>query len=279
MKKVPKLFFNFLLDIINQALEPFQNIIKTNLEHNPNIENNKNTWKIITYTISFFYVLILMYSGFLFIVSGNDVIKRDTAKEWLRNILVMLILIQASFYLYEIILELGSSINTSILNLIPDSFFQINSLNYLNFGVQLILALLYLLILLLTALFLVIRIIFVFFGVVLFPIGIFLYFIPPLNAYGRFFIHLIMVFVFSTVLASLILLTVSNLLASGQYTRIIKTLIIIGGFVLIDLLFIALGFFIITHSSLKSPVQSTKQTIKYYKNVTNVFRNKEAHKK
>jgi hypothetical protein len=267
---IPELFFEFILTLLNQALEPFQEIIKDMLIHNPNIEDNFYTWKTITYMLSFFYILILSYAGLLFIVSGTDTVKRNIAKEWIKNVVIMLILVQGSYYIYSLILELNTYLNAAIINKIPDSFYSIQSLSYLDFGAQIILSIIYILILIITAVFLSMRIILIFLGVVLFPIGIFLYFIPPLRAYGKFIIHLLIVFIFSTFFAVLILLTVSNLLSSGNYQGLMKSLILICSYIIINMLFLYLGKFVMSYSAMSTPSKSKSEVIKFYKTITKV---------
>ena len=275
IEEVPELFLEYSLRILNQSLEPFLNSIKNQLGHNPNIDNNHTTWKIITYTLSFLYLLLILYAGLLFITAGTDSMKKQQAKEWITNVIIMLILIQSSFYLYGIVLELGSGMNQAILNLIPNEFYTVNSLSYLELGSQIVMVIVYVLILIITLLFLVIRTIIIFLGVVLLPLAIFLYFIPPMQAYGKFFINLILVFVFSTFLASLILLTISNLTLSGDYSELVKTSINIGGFLLINILFIALGFLIISNASLGSFKTKVSLSVKYFKDFTDNTKNEE----
>ena len=49
IEEVPEFFLEYSLRILNQSFEPFLNSIKNQLGHNPNIENNYTTWKIITF--------------------------------------------------------------------------------------------------------------------------------------------------------------------------------------------------------------------------------------
>ena len=268
---IPEKFFDYILYLMNQALEPFNNLIREFMEENPDISNNYYNWKIITYILSFFYVLIIAYAGFLFIISGHDVVKRELAKEWLKNTLLMLILIQGSYFIYELILELNSTLVQSILSRIPESFYQLQNLGLFNQGTQTTLLLIYMIILLITAVFLAIRIIIIFLGLILFPLGIFLYFIPPLRSYGKLFLNILMVFIFSTFFASLILLVVSQLVV--QYGGITKTMFMICAYLLVIFLFIFLGKFTLSISSHKST--SSKSIIKYYKTITKVVRSKE----
>jgi uncharacterized MnhB-related membrane protein len=77
-----------------------------------------------------------MYSGFTFIYSGYDSAKRENAKQWLRNIVIMIILIQASFLIYTLINDLSAVITASTLTLIPQDFFLLTIDNIPNIALQ-----------------------------------------------------------------------------------------------------------------------------------------------
>ena len=46
---IPEKFFDYILYLMNHALEPFNNLIREFMEENPDISNNYYNWKIITY--------------------------------------------------------------------------------------------------------------------------------------------------------------------------------------------------------------------------------------
>ena len=56
-------------------------------------------------------------------VSGYDAEKRTKAKEWLRNIIIMIVLVQASYFLYLSVVDIGSLLTAGIINLVDENFF------------------------------------------------------------------------------------------------------------------------------------------------------------
>jgi hypothetical protein len=99
---LPQKFFEYVESILNAPLQPLLNLAKDLLSAQVSIELFSGLWAIMVYVLSMFYALLLIYSGFTFIISGYDVYKRENAKEWLKNIVVMIILVQASFFIYEL---------------------------------------------------------------------------------------------------------------------------------------------------------------------------------
>ncbi|MBU0758387.1 MAG: hypothetical protein KKF44_10040, partial [Nanoarchaeota archaeon] len=97
---IPEKIHDFIIDLLNAPLEPLLELIRSLLENPPSIELFEGIWAIMVYCMSLFFGLLFLYSGFMFLFSGHDVIKREMAKEWLKNTVMMIVLIQASFYLY-----------------------------------------------------------------------------------------------------------------------------------------------------------------------------------
>src|SRR3989338_11653451 len=148
----------------------------------------------------FFYIFLFLYAGFIFITSNSNPMRRTQAKEVIKDTFIMIILIQGSFYIYDLILNLNSILSNAVLTLIEPEFFLITVDNIVNVGLEFLFSIAYVRVLFLTVLLLVMRYIIVSLGVILFPIGIFCYFIPPLRSYGKFIIHLLGVFIFVTFL-------------------------------------------------------------------------------
>ena len=90
-------FFNFLLSILNAPVQPLLDAVHSLLTQTVNIDIFSSIWSIIVYILSLFYGILLMYVGFKFIISGHSVEKREKAKSDLANILIMTVLVQASF--------------------------------------------------------------------------------------------------------------------------------------------------------------------------------------
>lgn len=246
---IPQIFFNFLLNLLNAPLQPLLTLIK-NLMTNPiNLNLFSSIWAIIVYILSMFYGLLMLYSGFNFMISGYDAVKRAKAKEWFRNVFIMIVLIQASFFIYQLFVDLGSLLTTGALSLVNDSFFLLTIDNLSNVGLEFIFALSYGFILLCTVIILTLRYLITALGVVFVPIGIFCYFVPPLKSYGKLILNFLGICIFMTFLDALIFLICSQLLTISLFSNI-KILIMISAFLFADILMLYLMFFSAIKSSL-----------------------------
>jgi len=250
---IPEKMFDFFLNILNAPIQPLLNLVKSLLTEPINVSLFTSLWAIILYTISLFYGLLLVYAGFNFMISGYDAQKRSKAKEWLKNILIMIVLVQASYFLYEIVIDIGSLLTTAIINLIDESFFLITADNLINIGLQFFFAAFYVITLIITTILLAIRYIIVAVGVVFVPLGVFFYFIPPLQDYGKFIFNFLGICIFMTFFDALVFLVCSELTNIPIFADI-KILVMIGAFSISNLLMIYLMFF----SAIKSALQIGK---------------------
>ena len=128
--------------------------------------------------------------------------------------------------------------------------------SFSNLGLELALIAPYIAILILTLIFLALRYICVGMGVVLFAIGIFLYFIEPLHPYGKLVLNYLGVLIFLPFFYSIILLASSKFLEVGVFAEM-KILVMIGGFVLVNCFTILLTVFVIfkAASAVSRPVK------------------------
>ena len=178
-------FFSFLLSILNAPVQPLLDLVYSFLTQPVNIDLFSDVWGIIVYILSMFYGILLMYIGFRFILSGYSPEQREKAKNGLARILLMIVLVQASFYLYSLANDVVSSVTTVILNMMPANFFLLTIDNITNLGLELVLLLPYLFAIASTLLFLTLRYMLVSFGVIFFAIGIFFYFIEIIEFFIR----------------------------------------------------------------------------------------------
>ncbi|MBS3087277.1 hypothetical protein J4226_01670 [Candidatus Pacearchaeota archaeon] len=236
--------FEFLLYILNLPIKALLILINNLMIEPVNIELFASTWAIIIYILSLFYGIIILITGFRFMLSGNSPEQREKAKRELMNNILMIVFVQASFFLYKIILEIISSISTVIFNLIPQTFFLITIDNLNNIGLELILVIPYLAVLVTTLIFLTLRYICVGIGVVLFAIGIFFYFIGPLKQYGKLIINYLAVLATLPILYSIIFLASSKFLELPIFSGM-KIIVMIGAFALVDITTIFLVLFVI----------------------------------
>lgn len=239
---LPQKIMEYLLNILNAPLQPFLTFVQNLLTEPIRIDLFVSFWAIIIYMLSMFYAFLIIYSGLQFITSGYDSSKRDRAKEWLKNIVIMIILVQASFFIYQLAIDLSSVMTTATLSLMDNNFFSLTVDNVLDFGLQLLFATFYIFTLLWTSIILVLRYVIVAVGVVLFPLGIFCYFIEPLKPYGVLLLHFLGISIFITFLDAVILIGFAQLITLPIFSNF-KVLIMIAGFSTINLVMFLLMFF------------------------------------
>jgi hypothetical protein len=256
---IPQKIYEFFITLINAPISPLLWILKSLLTEPVKLSLFSSLWAIILYIISLFYGILMLYSGFNFMFSGHDAIKRAKAKEWFMNIFIMMVLVQTSYFLYELVLDVESLLTAGVINLVDENFFLITADNIVNIGLQFFFALSYVLILLITVLFLTLRYIIVAVGVIFAPIGIFCYFIPPLNSYGKLIFNFLGVCIFTTFFDALIFLVCSQLIQIELFESF-KILVMISAFLMADLLMFYLIFFSAIKSAFKT-AESTAGTI------------------
>ena len=197
-----------------------------------------------------------IYTGFNFMISGYDVEKREKAKEWVKNIILMIILVQSSYFFYQIGLEISSMLTTIIYNKIDPHFFMITADNIVNMVLELFLYMLYQLVLFITVVLLIIRFCLLTIGIVLLPIGIFLYFIPPVNSYGKMIISYLFMNMFISVIISIILMAFSVLIEHTLFESF-KIVFQITAFMLVSYIIYSFSFF----TMMKSAVGKTASKV------------------
>jgi len=259
---IPEKIYEFIIGVINAPLQPLLSLMRSLLENPPSVDLFYGIWAIITYCISLFYGLLFIYSGFQFLFSGHDVVRRAIAKEWLKNTVIMIILVQASFYLYSLVVDIGSIMTSAVLSLVDEHFFMLTADNINNIGLEFLFFFFYALTLFITILLLVIRYLVISFGVLLAPLGIFCYFIPPLKSYGKLTLHMLGMFIFVTFVDAIIILACSMLIQIPLFGNF-KILVMIACFQIIDILFLVLIIKIIIKSVSSDSGEKLAQAVKY----------------
>lgn len=236
---IPQKMYDFFVDLLNAPLQPLLSLTRSLIENAPSIELFQGVWAIMVYVASLFYGFLFIYAGFQFLFSGHNVIKREMAKEWLKNTVIMITLIQGSFYLYGLILDIGAILSSSVLSMVDESFFLITADNLINLGLEFLFLSFYVVTLFITILCLLIRYLIVASGVIFAPLGIFCYFIPPLRSYGKLILNLLGTFIFVTFVDAVIILACSMLIQIPLFANI-KILIMISCFTMINVIFLIL---------------------------------------
>lgn len=200
------------------------------------------------------YALVLMGLSLYFILRSGDVEGRLTAKKWMENMLVMVIVLAFSFPLFGMLIDLntylsGSLANQSLASLFGDSYANDESILSLvillsgsYFG-------------LITFLTLLLRYILLPFMLLLFPISIFLYFIPPMQKWGKTFLTVILVFIFMTTADALVMMGLAAMFGSADpnladsFVRSIALLTAFASFGLVNIALLLLALLSIVTQS------------------------------
>lgn len=255
-------FFNFLLSTLNAPVQPLLDAVYSLLTQPVNIDIFSPIWSIIVYILSLFYGILLMYVGFKFIISGYSFEKREKAKSDLTNIIIMIVLVQASFYLYSLLNQIIASVTTVILNMVQQKFFLLTIDNITNIGLELTLLVPYLTSIVITLILLTLRYVIVSSGVILFAVGIFCYFFEPLKHYGKLIINFLIATMAITFFYSIIFLASSMLIDIPVFQNF-KILVMIGAFTLVNVVTIAIALFVVIKSALAvaSPVMKVVSVV------------------
>ncbi len=148
---------------------------------NPDPAPMKGLADTVTAVVSSLYLLVFLAAGFAFLFAGLSPERRHRAKEWLLNALIMVVAVNSSFPVYTIALELSATVTRSAWASVPVSFFLPGMLSGLGagqllfFGTSIVFALSTI----------VLRYLFLLVAAGLFPLGMFLYFTPPLKQWGK----------------------------------------------------------------------------------------------
>lgn len=242
MSCLPEAFFSYFVGLLESPLQPLISLISQILSLQVELSIFASLWAIIIYIISMFYAILILYSGFQFIISGYDPVKRENAKEWLRNTLLMIILVQASYFIYELFVQMSSALTSATLSLMGNGLFSVSTGSITGFALEMIFFITGIVIALITIIFLIIRYVIVAVGIVIFPLGIFFYFIPFLRHYGLLILNFLGIAMFITFLDAVILIGFSKILEISAFASI-KIFVVISALICIDALMFFLMFF------------------------------------
>jgi hypothetical protein len=263
---IPQKFFEFISSLVTAPLQVLLDFVKNYLVLPVDLSGFGHIWAIIIYILSMFYGLLLLYSGVNFIISGYDVVKREKAKEWFRNIIIMIVLVQMSYFIYATVIDINSLLTSGIVNMINPTFFNLTTDSMTGLGLQLLLGFFFMITALVTTLLLVLRYIVVAVGVVLIPIAIFLYFIPPLREYGRMMLNILATIIFVPFFDALILLAVSIISGNPSFSNF-NIGLMIAGFSIINFFM----FYIMIFSAIKSIIKKGEEIALPFVKIASLF--------
>ncbi|MBI5065992.1 hypothetical protein HZA97_07175 [Candidatus Woesearchaeota archaeon] len=244
LMNIKQCIIDVVAGIFNLPLLPFIQLSLSFLKVQPNIDVFYNLWHTIIIMLSALYVLVFSASGLYLILKSDDLEGRIKAKQFIKNSLIVLMIIPASFYLYQTLLAFSGGLTNLSLNLVDEKFLYIDFSNITKAIEEILMYVFYLGILIITSLFLSIRYFFASIGVVFFPLGIFLYFIPFTKNYGKLILNLTFINLFIPFLASIILAGFSQLSQQGLFVHF-ETLLATSAFLTIDLMILIIALFCI----------------------------------
>ncbi len=204
-------------------------LIELLLTINPNPETLRPWWESIILIISSFYLLLFTIIGLMFLYYSMTPSKKAIAKEWLKNTFLMIIGVNTSLVLYKTLLELSSAITQFMWISGFENFFQ--ETIFSNAGTIMIFAFgLSAFIALLTIFF---RYVLLLVGTIAFPIGIFLYYIPPLQNWGKMIFNTIGILLFMQFIDVIIFVASNQTLTELGGETLAQTLVPTMAFIMI----------------------------------------------
>jgi hypothetical protein len=159
----------------------------------------------------------------------------------------MIILVQSSYFIYQLVISLAASITNATITLIDPNFFLLGTGGFTDVGLSILFSLLYLGTLVISAFMLILRYAFVSIGVVLLPLAIFFYFIPALRQYGSLILNFLGTSIFIVILDAVLLTGFSKIVDISIFGEL-KIFVLITAFGLINWLMFFLMFFSIIKS-------------------------------
>ena len=200
------LFTNSIKNSVRSFNTMMMGFTQALLTSNPDPQLMFSTWQAIIFVISSLYLIIFLIVGFGFFFSGANIQKREEAKERLKKTVLMILGVNVSFIVYQLLLELSSAITKFMWTTGFEQFFNTSIFS----GVGFVMLFAYAGSLFLAIITLFLRYLFLLVGVVLFPIGVFLFFAPKMRSWGK------LIFEFLGMMLAMQLVDVMVLVAAGQ---------------------------------------------------------------
>ncbi len=208
-------FFNMLIDGFVYGAELFLENSLDFITSSPDIGLFCGPYSAVMDILESLYTLAFMAAGAYYILKSHDVEGRSSAKLWLKSIFAMILALSFSFSIFGMILDINEYITTSLYAESFDNLLSVDaSLSSLVFAF--IMSFMFLNVAAVTFMSLLARYIMIPFLLLLFPIGIFLYFLPATREWGAFVFKFILLIVFMTSIDALLVLAMSYLFSAGD---------------------------------------------------------------
>ena len=233
---VSEAIFNTIVEGFLYSAQQFYGLSMTLLTASPDINWFCQPYQNVMAIIETFYTIILMGLGAYYILHSTEVDGRVRSKIWLKNIFFMVVTLAFSFNLFGMLLDLNQSISTTIYSSVSSNIFDINA-QLSNMIFALIVVSSFCMMNGLTFATLMARYMLIPFLLLIFPLAIFLYFIPFTRDWGAYLFKFIALVVFMTTIDAILLLGLSYLFNSPDpiLSGTLKTFGLMIGFGLIGI--------------------------------------------
>lgn len=208
-------FFSLIVDGFIYSAKQFLDNSLNFIVTGPNLDLFCSPYTRIMKILESLYTLALMGVGAYYVASAADPEKRARAKLWIQNLLYLIVILAFSFSIFKMIIELNQYITISIYDHSFSDLLNIQVVfSSLVFG--LVLSFNFLSAAALTFFTLIIRYLMIPFLLLLFPIAIFLYFLPFTREWGLFMLKFIVIIIFMTSIDAILILGQTYLFNSGD---------------------------------------------------------------
>ena len=239
-------------------VSPLFEVMKALILYNVDVFHFEGYWLTIVSIISCFYLLLFLVVGLKFLLGSYDAVQRLQAKEWFKSAVLLVIAVNASLLLYSLVLLLSSGTASVLWSVELEEFLVLSDLNALSL-IWLVVVALFAFLAMIT---LIVRQIFLIVSVMLFPVAVFFYFIPPLKSGGLALLNLIFAFVFMQVLDVIILIGVSLFSVEFSFLPFVELISLSAGFLFMFLANLWLMFFAVMKAlNIKVDVVQTVKTV------------------
>lgn len=211
---IPNGIINTFKSNTKDSLQEFNTLILSLavmlLSINPDTSLMFDSWQAIVFVLSSFYLILFLVIGLKFMTIGDNIQKREEAKESLKNIIIMIIGINISFVIYQLALELSTAITQFMWFSGFEYLFEPST--YSGAGLILLLLVIGSIVVALVTLFA--RYLFLLMGVILFPLGIFCYLTTSLRGWGRIIFNFLGIVLAMQLVDVILLVAVAQIMSS-----------------------------------------------------------------
>lgn len=225
-------FFNFIVTGLISASHELVDVTFNFIFSSPDPHLFCAPYNAVMTLLESAYSVALMVLALYFIVRSGDAEGRANAKRWLEKMFVLIIVLSFSFQLFQAMLDFNNYLSTSLANRSMENMFSSPG-GFASAILALVLLFPMLSFMMLTMITLLTRYLMIPFMLLLFPVAIFLYFIPFTESWGKTFLKIIAMIVFMTTIDALVLIGLNTLYSTSDPNLaipLISTLATLYGF-------------------------------------------------